>query len=1029
MSNDVVIKVDLETGSVVSGAKTITQALDGVGSKSDGITGRAIGMWSAVGNIIGNVVTNALGAISGAMDKAIAREDTLRNFPKVMKTLGYETDVADKAINSIKDHLDGLPSSTQAIASFVQQLTATTGNLERSTKIGLGFNDMMLAGGASAEKVANAQRMFNSMLASGKPDMEKWLSLVETAPGQMDQLAKSMLGANANQNDLREAIKDGVVSFDDLCDAIIRLDTEGGNGVASFEEQARAATGGIGTAIENVNNRIAAAIQKVLDYIGQENISGFIDTISRSFSGIADFVIEVMDSIREAFDFDAARQAFDKVASAFSGAGGVIQSVGKTIGTVIGEIANVFVRIVDAIAPFLPLIAKVATVLLLVHKPAQMLASVFPKVASAMELATISISKGGTASNKLASILGKLGGIASGVLTAGIMAGVAAITIIIDLIGQAIERHEAYVKATDGVVEASKILGDSSLETVSKITGVVDGLRDAASAAQDSTDEIKTAVLTSDELIEKQGELVDKMTDKFRSTEETNATLGVFAEKIAELAGNCDGSAEKLAELQGWLDAYNEIAGTSYTITDNFSGALDISTEKLLENAEAFKERARAAAAQEILIDMYKEQFEIESSLSDAEQAKAAAWNQMAEEQKTLGYNTQATIDTYSNACTEVDRLTGLLDSNTTAIDNVASAYINARDGVNQYNAQAITEAVRGNEELANSLADAGHNLDDVGEHWSKLGMTAEQAADLTAEQAVALSDSWGSSLEDVVAMCQQMGIDVPAGLQGAMSAAEAVMQEGGRDGADAWVRSMTIGQYDMVAAAAAAKDMSVAQFVVAAQQMGYNGAKGVADYAQSILNGSGAAESAATTMVNNAISAAESATDGASNVGFWFSQGAASGIDVSAMEARAKTMVRNAIDAAAKEAAIASPSKVMIRFGRFFAQGAAIGVSDDAYRMALAATDMVRGAIDASMTVGRDYSTSREFVPVATSPGANEVNVTVTAPEGGAASGDTWYVDRIEVADGSRIQGALKTITSEAKARGRMKGRARRYG
>ena len=90
---------------------------------------------------------------------------------------------------------------------------------------------------------------FRQILAKGKPEMQDWRSLTSAMPGQMDQLAKSMLGPTASANDLYAALGGGkneaTLSIDDLLDAMVRLDTEGGDGIASFAEQAKSASGGI----------------------------------------------------------------------------------------------------------------------------------------------------------------------------------------------------------------------------------------------------------------------------------------------------------------------------------------------------------------------------------------------------------------------------------------------------------------------------------------------------------------------------------------------------------------------------------------------------------------------------------------------------------------------------------------------------------------------------------------------------------------------------------------------------------------
>ena len=67
-----------------------------------------------------------------------------------------------------------------------------------------------------------------------------------------------------NTDELYENLKHGKISMDDFMDAIVNLDQNGGKGIMSFQEQARSATDGIGTAFANMKNRLKARICKYI---------------------------------------------------------------------------------------------------------------------------------------------------------------------------------------------------------------------------------------------------------------------------------------------------------------------------------------------------------------------------------------------------------------------------------------------------------------------------------------------------------------------------------------------------------------------------------------------------------------------------------------------------------------------------------------------------------------------------------------------------------------------------------------------
>ena len=172
-----------------------------------------------------------------------------------------------------------------------------SGSLATATDVALAFNNALLAGGKSQEVMNSAFEQYSQMLSTGRVDMQSWKILAQAMPGQLNQIAKALLGANANQADLYKAMQSGAITFDQFNNAIVSLNNEGLPGYASFAEQARISTESIGTAWTNVQNRINKAVAKIIDHIGQANIAGAINNFSSSFSGIADTVITYLDPV------------------------------------------------------------------------------------------------------------------------------------------------------------------------------------------------------------------------------------------------------------------------------------------------------------------------------------------------------------------------------------------------------------------------------------------------------------------------------------------------------------------------------------------------------------------------------------------------------------------------------------------------------------------------------------------------------------------------------------------------------------
>ena len=287
--------------------KAIENAFDGPSKSTGQKAGQSIGSGlsggfaakvGAVAGIASTVFSKVASVVTGSLNSAISRADQMNNFPKVMKNLGYSSEGAAASIKKISSALDGLPTTSSAMTGMVQQLAPLTSNLDQATNIALAFNNAMLAGGASTMEQENALTQYTQMLSAGKVDMQAWRSIQAAMPGQLNQVAEAMLGAGKNSNDLYEAMKNGSISFDDFNKKVMELNQNGFGKYASFAQQAKDATQGIGTAMENVKNRVAKAVQKVVEAVGVENIAGAINGFSSQFGKVGDAAASMVTGVK-----------------------------------------------------------------------------------------------------------------------------------------------------------------------------------------------------------------------------------------------------------------------------------------------------------------------------------------------------------------------------------------------------------------------------------------------------------------------------------------------------------------------------------------------------------------------------------------------------------------------------------------------------------------------------------------------------------------------------------------------------------
>ena len=317
-----------ELGNVKKQLGSISKSTNSMSSKMT--TG-----FVAVGTAIGNVLTKALSAIASFADDAVTRLDTLKNFPKVMSNLGIGSEEAQKSIDTLEAKLQGLPTTLDAAALAVQRFTSANGNVGASTHMFLALNNAILAGGASMEIQKSALEQMSQAYAKGKPDMMEWRTMMMAMPAQLKQVANAMGYADASA--LGEALRANKVSMNEFMATIMKLNKQGINGLSSFEQQARNATGGVQTSIVNLKTAITRGLTSIMDAIGQSNIAGFFNAVASAVGTAANYIAAFIKLVATAINalkalFGGAKASADSATKSADNTANSMSNVGAAAG-------------------------------------------------------------------------------------------------------------------------------------------------------------------------------------------------------------------------------------------------------------------------------------------------------------------------------------------------------------------------------------------------------------------------------------------------------------------------------------------------------------------------------------------------------------------------------------------------------------------------------------------------------------------------------------------------------------------------
>ncbi|HAQ6078576.1 TPA: tape measure protein [Enterococcus faecium] len=357
-------RVEIEVDVDGKGVTILNKGLDQLEGKSNKAGASIKNLVVSLGLV--KVAAAAFNVLKNSLDFAISRFDTMQKFPKVMKALGFSAEDSQKSINKLSDGIDGLPTKLDDVVASTQQMTAITGDLDRSTDTVLALNNAFLASGASTEDASRGMQQYNQMLSTGQVDLESWKTLQETMPLALQKTAEAMgfVGKSA-QRDLYNALKEGTVTFDQFQDKLIEL----GTGTGMLATLAKENSLGIATSFGNLSNAVSKGVanlitkfdelvQKLTGKTIAQNIDSMKSIINKSFeemSKVMDILIDNTDDMISAFKglldiVELLAPAFIAATGAYVGfktalaLGTLISFVGKIYGviTALGSMVSMF---------------------------------------------------------------------------------------------------------------------------------------------------------------------------------------------------------------------------------------------------------------------------------------------------------------------------------------------------------------------------------------------------------------------------------------------------------------------------------------------------------------------------------------------------------------------------------------------------------------------------------------------------------------------------------------------------------------
>ena len=337
----------------------------GVGGIVGGITKMASAF--GIGTLAADGLKSAMRTVTGSIDGAISRVDTLDNADRVFANMGFAAEDTAVMMDNLNTSITGLPTTLDGAIRNVQTLASATQDVKGSEEIFSALNNAVLGFGGTADGVNSVVNMFSRSLARGTMQADEWNTMFDQMGPVLNAVAAEM-GYTATE--LREGLSAGEIELDSFTEALLKLNKEGGGGLVSLEQIAQDSTKGIRTSFTNaktaITRGVATIIQSLnegLENAGLMNISEMLTAWGASFNKvllmIADnldplinIVANVVDAFRSLVEgfmstavigqrienmFAGIRRAFSHVVSELFSGGGDITGTFEKIGSAIGE--------------------------------------------------------------------------------------------------------------------------------------------------------------------------------------------------------------------------------------------------------------------------------------------------------------------------------------------------------------------------------------------------------------------------------------------------------------------------------------------------------------------------------------------------------------------------------------------------------------------------------------------------------------------------------------------------------------------
>lgn len=247
--------------------------------------------FGAVAGLAHNAISSVVSGVQGLVGEAVNASDSLMKFSKTMEFANFGKSQIESSKKEMKDYADKTVYGLEEILNTTAQLASN--GIPNYTELTKAAGNLNAVAGGSEETFKSVAMMLTQTAGAGKLTTENWNQLADAIPGASGLLQEAMLKNGAYTGNFRDEMEKGEISADEFNQAITEL------GMNDGAVKAAKSTDTLGGSWDRLKSTVVTAIQGIIEKIGVENITGFINTLStkieEAIPKMADFMGKLGD--------------------------------------------------------------------------------------------------------------------------------------------------------------------------------------------------------------------------------------------------------------------------------------------------------------------------------------------------------------------------------------------------------------------------------------------------------------------------------------------------------------------------------------------------------------------------------------------------------------------------------------------------------------------------------------------------------------------------------------------------------------